>query len=48
MNEQSESWTVHRGAIRNYFDLTAWQKARRLVKTVYDVSQSFPREEAYD
>jgi len=37
----------HRDEIRNYFDLTAWQRARQLVKQVYRASQKFPREELY-
>jgi four helix bundle protein len=32
---------------QSYKDLIAWQKAMKLVKAVYQVTQSFPREERY-
>jgi four helix bundle protein len=32
---------------QSYKDLIAWQKAMKLVKAVYQVAQSFPREERY-
>lgn len=37
----------HRPEIRNFFDLTAWQRARQLVKQVYVATAKFPREEQY-
>ncbi len=33
--------------IQNYRDLIAWQKSVDIVEMVYDVTKSFPREEAY-
>ena len=33
--------------IRDYRDLLAWQKARRLVKRVYEVTRGFPKEEMF-
>lgn len=33
--------------IRSYKDLMVWQKARVLVKAVYDVSSAFPQEERF-
>jgi four helix bundle protein len=33
--------------IRNYSDLIAWQKAMALAETVYQTTQSMPREERY-
>ena len=31
----------------NYFELDVWKRSRSLVKTVYTLSQKFPREEAF-
>jgi len=33
--------------IQNFTDLVAWQKARALVRRVYEATERFPREEAY-
>jgi four helix bundle protein len=33
--------------VKRYQDLVAWQKARLLVKVVYQASRGFPREEIY-
>lgn len=33
--------------IRDYRDLMAWQKARRLVKRIYEVTSGFPKEEVF-
>lgn len=35
------------GQIENYKDLRVWQAARRLVREVYHVSESFPKEEMF-
>ena len=34
-------------AIQSYRDLHVWQKARVLVRVVYEVSATFPKEETY-
>ena len=52
MNEQrtqheATDWTQNREGIRNFFDLTAWQKGRELVKMVYEATRHMPREEIY-
>ena len=47
MEQHGEKQIQHRTQIRNYFDLTVWQKARQLVKQIYLVSQVFPHEEIY-
>jgi len=52
MNEQrtqheATDWTQNREGIRNFFDLTAWQKGRELVKMVYEATRGMPREEIY-
>jgi four helix bundle protein len=33
--------------IKSYRDLEVWQKARKLVKEIYTLSQNFPREEQF-
>jgi len=33
--------------IRSYKDLIVWQKARLLVRLVYEITRSFPKEELY-
>jgi len=33
--------------IKTYRDLEVWQKARRLVKEIYVISRTFPREEQF-
>jgi len=47
MDAQRDDWTEHRSEVRNFFDLTAWQKARSLAKSIYEVTRMMPREEAY-
>lgn len=47
MAAEAEDWTVNRSEVRNFFDLTAWQKGRELVKIVYDATRLMPREEMY-
>lgn len=47
MGQDGMNQLQHRGTIRSYFDLTAWQKARLLVKAVYETSSSFPQQEIY-
>ena len=37
----------HTDEIRSYRDLVAWQKARHLVKAVYEATRRFPTEELY-
>lgn len=34
-------------AIKNYHDLAVWAKGRELVKTVYQLTEKFPKEEIY-
>jgi four helix bundle protein len=34
-------------AVKSFHDLITWQKAMQLVEDVYQVSQSFPKEERY-
>lgn len=33
--------------MHNYHELKIWQEGRRLVKTIYEISASFPKEEMY-
>jgi four helix bundle protein len=47
MSEERSGRVEHRAEIRNYFDLTAWQRARQLVKSIYQISKEFPKEETY-
>lgn len=35
------------GGIRNYRDLEVWKQGRILVKTVYELTRQFPKEELY-
>ncbi|HUS47540.1 MAG TPA: four helix bundle protein [Phycisphaerae bacterium] len=43
MQDASERQSI----IRSYKDLVAWQKARELVRAVYDATKRLPREELY-
>jgi four helix bundle protein len=47
MSESQPDRIEHRNKVRNYFDLTAWQRARQLVKRVYEATKTFPAEELY-
>jgi four helix bundle protein len=33
--------------IQNFWDLTAWQEAKKLAVLVYEITKAFPREELY-
>jgi four helix bundle protein len=35
------------GKIQNFFDLTAWKKARKIVEVVYKITDRFPSDEKY-
>jgi four helix bundle protein len=47
MSEEQSRRIEHRSEVRNYFDLTAWQKSRQMVKRVYEATRTFPRDEIY-
>jgi len=44
---QDNTGCSSRREIQNFTDLVAWQKARALVRRVYEATKRFPREEAY-
>lgn len=36
-----------KAVITSYRDLEVWQRSRRLVKTIYDLTKTFPKEELF-
>jgi len=39
--------TEEKQKIRTFLDLRIWQKSIKLVSQIYEITQSFPKEEAF-